>query len=116
MTFEGKNLDILSGLSAPVIYYYGFVKGRMNKSMIMIWNLVCLGLLINIVVRAVLSTPYPFQQWGFSQPNVAILYFPFTWLPCCVVPLVLLAHLITIRQLWISIRNAKPGKTSYALQ
>jgi hypothetical protein len=99
MTFEGRNLDILSGLTAPVIHYFGFVTKRINKHIILLWNFICLGLLANIVTTAILSAPMPFQQLAFDQPNIAVLYFPFTWLPCCVVPLVLFAHLVTIRKL-----------------
>ncbi|MEI9959508.1 MAG: hypothetical protein WDM90_25040 [Ferruginibacter sp.] len=99
MTFEGRNFDIISGLSAPFIYYFGFVKNKIGTKGLLVWNFICLGLLINIVVNAVLSAPLPFQQFAFNQPNIALLYFPFVWLPCCVVPLVLLSHLITIRQL-----------------
>lgn len=99
MTFEGRNFDILSGITAPVIYYFGFIKQRINNKVMIIWNFICLGLLINIVVNAVLSAPSPFQKFAFDQPNIAVLYFPFAWLPCCVVPLVLLSHLATIRQL-----------------
>ncbi|MEP7255790.1 MAG: hypothetical protein ABI666_08425 [Ferruginibacter sp.] len=99
MTFEGRNFDILSGITAPVVFYFGYVKNRFNKTILICWNLVCLGLLANIVINAILSAPTPFQQFAFDQPNIAILYFPFVWLPCCVVPLVLLAHLATIRKL-----------------
>ncbi len=99
MTFEGRNFDIVSGLTAPLIFYFGFIKKRIGKKVILFWNFICLGLLINIVANAVLSAPFPFQKFGFDQPNIAILYFPFVWLPCCVVPLVLLSHLATIRQL-----------------
>lgn len=99
MTFEGRNFDILAGLSAPFIYYFGYVKQKINQQVIIIWNLVCLGLLVNIVVNAVLSAPTPFQQFAFNQPNVAILYFPFVLLPCCIVPLVLLSHLIAMRKI-----------------
>ena len=99
MTFEGRNFDILSGLTAPVIFYFGFIKQQIGKKIILLWNIICLGLLINIVVIAVLSAPFPFQKFAFDQPNIAVLYFPFVWLPCCVVPLVLLSHLATIRQL-----------------
>jgi hypothetical protein len=93
MTFEGRNFDILSGVSAPVIYYFVFVKKKAGRVVLLVWNLVCLGLLINIVTHAVLSAPFPFQQLAFDQPNVAVLTFPFIWLPGCVVPLVLFAHL-----------------------
>ena len=99
MTFEGRNFDILSGLTAPIIFYFGFIKKQLDRKIILIWNFICLGLLINIVVNALLSAPFPFQKFAFDQPNIAILYFPFIWLPSCVVPLVLLSHLATIRQL-----------------
>ncbi len=99
MTFAGGNYDILSGLTAPFIFFFGFIKNRLNTKVMLGWNFICLALLINIVVRAVLSAPFPFQKFAFDQPNRAILYFPFVWLPCCVVPLVLLAHLTTIRAL-----------------
>jgi hypothetical protein len=97
MTFEGRNFDVLSGLSAPVIYYFGFIKKTISPKMILAWNIICLGLLLNIVSLAVLSGPFPFQQFAFDQPNIALLYFPFVWLPCCIVPLVLLSHLAAIR-------------------
>ncbi len=99
MTFEGRNFDILSGLTAPVIYYLGFKKQAINKKLILAWNFICLGLLINIVANAVLSAPFPFQQFAFNQPDIAVLYFPFNWLPSCIVPIVFLSHLASIRQI-----------------
>lgn len=99
MTFEGRNFDIISGLTAPIIFYFGFIKKQLDRKIILIWNFICLGLLINIVVNAILSAPFPFQKFAFDQPNIAVLYFPFNWLPSCVVPLVLLSHLATIRHL-----------------
>jgi len=99
MTFEGRNFDILSGLSAPAIYYFGFVNKKLSNRFLLIWNFVCLGLLINVVINAALSAPSAFQQLAFDQPNIAVLYFPFNWLPSFVVPIVLLSHLAAIRQL-----------------
>ena len=99
MTFEGRNFDILAGLSAPIIYYFGFVRHRFPKGVIVGWNILCLGLLLNIVINGILSVPTPFQQFGFEQPNTALLYFPFIWLPGFIVPLVLFSHLATIRQM-----------------
>ncbi len=104
ITFEGRNFDILSGISATVIYYFAFIKNKanspINKPLLLVWNFICLGLLVNVVAHAVLSAPFPFQKFAFDQPNIAVLYFPFVWLPCCVVPLVLLSHLAAIRQLY----------------
>lgn len=99
MTFEGRNFDILSGLTAPVVFYFFFTKKIIGKGFLLGWNMLCLLLLLNIVVNAVFAAPSNFQQIAFEQPNVAVLHFPFAWLPCCVVPLVLLSHLAAIRKL-----------------
>jgi hypothetical protein len=61
--------------------------------LVRIWNWICLALLLNIVVRAVLSAPSPIQQFAFDQPNIAILHFPFVFLPGFIVPAVLFCHL-----------------------
>ncbi|MCE3295059.1 MAG: putative transrane protein of unknown function [Crocinitomicaceae bacterium] len=103
MTFEGRNFDILAGISAlPIaigIAYFGFTKQKIGRTAILIWNFICLGLLLNIVVNALFSAPSPIQKFAFDQPNIAILNFPFSWLPTFIVPVVLLGHLISIRQL-----------------
>lgn len=100
MTFSGRNFDIISGISAPIVYFICF-KGTSvsRRSLLLIWNFVCLGLLLNIVINAVLSVPSPLQQFAFNQPNIAVLYFPFTWLPCFIVVIVLYSHLAAIRKL-----------------
>ena len=61
MTFEGRNFDIISGLTAPVIFYFGFIKRTLSNKILLLWNFICLGLLINIVAIAVLSAPFSFQ-------------------------------------------------------
>ncbi len=100
MTFAGRNFDILSGITAPIVYFICFKNSQLkNRRLLLIWNFVCLGLLLNIVINALLSAPFPFQQFAFDQPNIAILYFPFTWLPCFIVMIVLYSHLAAIRQL-----------------
>ena len=99
MTFEGRNFDILSGITAPIIYWLAFRSGKTNRPLLIIWNIFALGLLINIVINAILSFPFPFQQFAFDQPNRAVLYFPYVWLPTIIVPIVLFAHLISLWQL-----------------
>jgi hypothetical protein len=99
MTFEGRNFDILAGLSAPLVAYFGFTKNKLSKKFIIVWNILCLLLLLNIVINAILSAPFPFQQFGFDQPNIALLYYPFVWLPAFIVPVVLFSHLALIRRL-----------------
>ncbi|EFK60055.1 hypothetical protein U0038_21645 [Sphingobacterium spiritivorum] len=99
MTFEGRNLDIIAGITAPIVAYFGLVKEKINRKTILIWNFICLGLLINIVVNAFFSAPSPIQKFAFEQPNIAILNFPFSWLPTFIVPIVLFGHLVSIRRL-----------------
>lgn len=99
MTFEGRNFDIVSGLTAPFVYYYGFIKQRMSRTAMIAWNFIALGLALNIVITAILSAPTPLQQFGFDQPNIAVAYFPFTWLPSVVVPILIFSHFVSIRQL-----------------
>ena len=102
MTFEGRNFDIFSGLSAPIVYYFGFVKRKLNRRIVLVWNFVCLALLLNIVITGVLSAPTAFQKFSFDQPNIAVLNFPFVLLPAFIVPMVLFSHLVSIRQLLLN--------------
>ncbi|MBK9247448.1 MAG: hypothetical protein IPM69_04880 [Ignavibacteria bacterium] len=99
MTFEGRNFDILSGISAPIVYYFGYKQKLFGKSILIVWNCLCLGLLLNIVITAILSVPTTFQQFSFAEPNIGVMYFPFVWLPCFIVPVVLFSHLVTLRKL-----------------
>jgi hypothetical protein len=99
MTFEGRNFDILCGLSAPIVYYFGYVKNILSRNVLIAWNIICLLLLANIVFTAVLSAPFPFQKLGFGQPSIALFYFPFVWLPGGIVPIVLFTHLVVLKKL-----------------
>jgi hypothetical protein len=98
LTFEGGNLDILSGLTAPLIYW-AYETGRIQRRGLLIWNSLCFLALMNAVGRALLSAPFRFQMFGFSQPTIAILSFPYVMLPAFIVPAVLLSHLSIYRRL-----------------
>jgi hypothetical protein len=99
MTFEGRNFDILAGLTAPIVYYLVFVKQVFGRKFLIAWNLICLCLLTNIVLTAVFSFESPFQQFGFEQPNIAIAHAPFNLLPAVIVALVLFSHLVVLWRL-----------------
>ena len=95
MTYKGWNFDILTGLLAFLILFISLKsKGGISLSLLKVWNVFGLVFLGIILVIAVLSLPSPIQQLAFEQPNVAVLEFPFTYLPAIVVPLVLLSHLL----------------------
>lgn len=112
MTFEGRNFDLISGITAPLVYYLGFVKRKIGMKAMLAWNFISLTILLFTVSNAVLSAPTPFQKFAFDQPTVAVLYFPFVWLPGIVVPLVIFSHLITIRLLMKEIRQKNVSSSS----
>lgn len=96
MTFEGRNYDILAGLTAPVVA----LTLSKNKIVMIFWNLFSLALLLNIFITGILSAPTPFQQF-FAEPGTAILMkFPFVLLPAFLVPMALLLHLLSLRKLF----------------
>jgi hypothetical protein len=106
MTFEGRNLDILSGLSAPIVYFFAFRNGRVSRNLLIVWNVVALCLLTNIVTIAVLAFPSRFQMIGFEHPNIGVTLFPFVWLPSVIVPIVFFCHVASLYKLLSSERQS----------
>lgn len=113
LTFEGKNFDILAGLTAPFIAYFGIHKKLINNKLTLFWNVICLGLLLNVVITGILSSPLPIQQFNFDQPNVGMLYFPYIFIPGVVVQLVFFSHLVEISRLWKWGKNIKTRNWSF---
>jgi hypothetical protein len=99
MTFEGRNFDIIAGLTAPVIAYFGFTKRTLPKPVIIVWNILCLGLLINIVTIAILSMPTPLRFFMNEPSNTIVAHFPVVLLPAFLVPLAYGLHFFSLRQL-----------------
>ncbi len=99
MTFEGVNFDILAGISAPFAGVFLVGKKSNNKITAILWNLICLGLVLHIVIRAISLTPYFYDGSGADLQNVGVFYFPFVWLPAFVVPIVIFSHLVSLVQL-----------------
>ena len=98
MTFEGRNYDIVMGITAPIIGYL-FMKQIISKKTLLVWNVVGLILVLFILFNGILSSELPFQQFGFEQPNRGINYFPFVLLPATIVPIVIWTHLSDIIKL-----------------
>lgn len=97
MTFEGRNFDILAGLSAPVIAWL-VSTGRISRRGVIVWNILCLGLLLNIVITAILSTPSPWRVFMNEPANYIVAWFPISWLPGLLVPLAYYLHFISLKQ------------------
>lgn len=95
MTFEGRNFDIIAGITAPIIGLL-FLKNKLNIKVLLLWNVLCLLLVTAILINGVLSAELPFQQFGFEQPNRAVIHFPFILLPATIVPIVIWTHITDI--------------------
>ncbi len=102
MTFEGWNFDILSGILAPIVYLIAFRGNKTKRGVLIAYNILGLILLANIVTIAALSIQSPIQQLAFEQPNRAVTFFPYSWLPTIVVPIVLFSHFSALWKLFSS--------------
>jgi hypothetical protein len=95
MTFEGRNFDILAGITAVIAANY-FIN---NKRWMIAWNIFGLLLLLNIVVIALLSMPTPFRVFHNEPSNIIVTHFPYVFLPTFLVPLAYLLHFISLKKL-----------------
>jgi hypothetical protein len=98
MTFEGRNFDILVGITAPIFAYLCFGK-KVNFKLAILWNIGGLLLLGNIVGIAIFSAPTPFRVFMNEPANTFIASMPYTLLPAFVVPVALYVHALSIKQL-----------------
>jgi hypothetical protein len=98
MTFEGRNFDIVGGVTSLFVAYFGIVKQKMSGKAIVVWNVVCALILVNTVINGVLSAPTPFRVF-FNEPSTAAIgSFPFALLPGFLVPLAFCLHVLSIRK------------------
>lgn len=98
MTFEGRNFDVLTGLSAPLVAWLAY-RGVIGRRGLVAWNCAGLALLANIVTIAILSTPTPLRVFVNEPANTFITHWPWVWLPAFLVPAALLGHLLAFRKL-----------------
>ena len=109
MTFESGNLDILAGVSAPLIWW-AYSKGHVGRGGLLTWNALALFSVLNAFGRAMLSAPFRFQHFAFNQPTVAILVFPYVLLPAFLVPAVLFCHFAVIYKITSPRQGLKQAK------
>jgi hypothetical protein len=106
MTFEGRNLDVLTGLTAPVIAWFA-VRNKISKTGLVVWNVICLGILINIIAIAILSTPSPIRVFMNEPANTIVTIFPVSLLPGFLAPFAFALHVFSLKQLFMK-TEAKP--------
>jgi hypothetical protein len=98
MSYSGRNLDILTGISAIIV---SFVLVRRPKALwlVRLWNVGGLILLANILTVALLSAPTPFRTFHNEPANVWITQAPWVWLPAVFVLAAIVGHIVVFRRL-----------------
>jgi hypothetical protein len=99
MTYAGRNFDIVSGATGLVLGLWLLGGRPVSHGVLLAWNVLSLGLLLNIVTVAALSTPVPFRQFLEGPPNLLPSTLPYVWLPSFLVQLALASHLLVFRKL-----------------
>lgn len=107
MTFEGRNYDILVGIAGLVLAIL-YRKRDIPRTVLWLWNIAGLGLLVNIVTIAVLSTPVSWRLFHNDPANTIVTGFPYIWLPAVLVQAALLGHLLVFRALLTGRTGEKP--------
>jgi hypothetical protein len=99
LTFEGRNMDIFVGVSAPLVGWLCLTRRLWPARLAVWWNVAGILILVSVVVFAQLSAPTPFRIYYPEPPLVFIAYVPWIWLPAFLVPLAWTLHALSIRQL-----------------
>jgi hypothetical protein len=113
LTFEGRNFDVLVGITAPAMAF-AIARAWVGARAILAWNVASLGLLANIVFMAITSAPGPLKLDWPGVPNEIVAAFPFVWLPGFLVPLALFTTITSLRQLRLGKSPAEPSRTGRA--
>jgi hypothetical protein len=114
LTFEGANVDIYIGyigVSALLIAWLS-TRGRVGMKFALAWNVLGLLSLVNVVIRAVLTAPGPFNLIHAEVPNRMIGTFPFLFIPGFFVPLAVVLHVVAMRASSTRLLRAIPEQQS----
>lgn len=98
MTMEGRNYDVLTGVSAFVLLG-AIARGKVPRPALVLWNMMGTVLLFVIVSIAVRSVPGPLRTFMNEPANTIVAHPPFVWLPGFLVQSAWLGHLLVFRKL-----------------
>jgi hypothetical protein len=99
-TFEGYNFDILAGLSAPFVAYFGLQQKKLPVWALKLWNYLGLLLLLN-VVSIFLSLLLKPTLWGYASTPIRPEFgmMPYLLIPAVLMPLAVFLHFFSLAQL-----------------
>lgn len=107
VTFEGRNFDVLVGVTAPFIAL-AIRQGRLAPGAVVAWNVLGLAILSNTIFTTLSSTPGPVHLDWPGMPFTGFGHWPFVWIPGFLAPLAIFLHIFSIRQNLALRRSAAP--------
>tara|TARA_R110002111_G_scaffold177213_1_gene243292 strand:- start:30 stop:773 length:744 start_codon:yes stop_codon:yes gene_type:complete len=107
MTWNGSNFDIITGVLAFLIAPFA----TRFRGLAWGFNLIGLGLLINVIRVAVLSSPLPFA-WPLDNPLLLGLHLPYALIAPICVGGALIGHIVLFRALLQNPRTMPGGPLS----
>lgn len=96
MTWTGTNADIIPGITALALFPFAH---RIDRRVLMAWNVIMAGVLVVTVATAMLAAPTPLRLILGDPANVFIARFPFVWIPLVLVTSAWLGHVVLFRRL-----------------
>jgi hypothetical protein len=97
MTMEGKNFDVLIGITAPFIAYYWFKNKKWYKPITLVWNIVGLY----FILHTLYALFYLIPAYNDGDTTNDILFsFPFIWIPSFLAPFGIFLHLLSIKKVF----------------
>jgi hypothetical protein len=104
LTYAGGNVDMFVGLSAPIIAWI-VARGRLGLRLAMGWNVLGLLSLANAAASSMLTGPL--KLISTEVPNVAMGFFPYSFIPGFLAPLAVTLHVLAIRAIATLLRDTR---------
>jgi hypothetical protein len=106
VTFEGRNFDVLVGLTAPLVAL-AIARFNLGPRAVIVWNVLGLAILSNTIFTTLSSLPGPAHLNWPGAPFTAFGDWPFVWIPGLLAPLAIFLHFFSIRQQLAVLRRGK---------
>lgn len=106
VTFEGRNIDAVVGLTAPLIAA-AMARFGLGPRAVIAWNIAGLGILFNAIFTTLTSMPGPLHLNWPGEPFTAFATGPFVWIPAFLAPLAIFLHVFSIRQHLALVRQSR---------
>lgn len=106
VTFEGRNLDILAGITAPIVGYWAYNRKVLSHKVVLVWNIMGLLLLANIVSIFITLIVMP-QLWGYEQVAIDVKFTtpPYIFIAAVYMPVAVFMHVMSIRKTVVALKT-----------